>query len=66
MKTRRIINVNLINNKKLNNITETSFQAIESFKPFNKMNPKYKLILGKNTISPIQNNMKKKFISSIF
>ena len=59
MKTRRIINVNIINNKKLNNITQTSSQTIESFKPFNKMNPKYKLIIGKNKISPIQNNMKK-------
>ena len=47
MKTRRIINVNIINNKKLNNITETSSQTIESIKPFNKMNTKYKLIIGK-------------------
>ena len=59
MKARRIINVNIINNKKLNNITETSSQTIESIKPFNKMNTKYKLIIGKNKISPIQNNMKK-------
>ncbi len=59
MKARRIINVNIINNKKLNNITETSSQTIESIKPFNKMNTKYKLIIGKNKISPIQNNIKK-------
>ena len=59
MKTRRIINVNIINNKKLNNIKETSSQTIESIKPFNKINTKYKLIIGKNKLSPIQNNIKK-------
>jgi len=59
MKTRRKINVNIINNKKLNNITETSSQTIESTKSLNKITTKYKLIIGKNKISPNQNNIKK-------